>query len=106
MSTTVTVSKRSQIIKLGKDGKTRSEIVKIMSDLGFDISYQYVFNTLKERNIEVPKSERTGASKSARIKQLHADGKTKAEIVNIMKAESFDIDYHYVFMITKYHIKK
>lgn len=106
MSEITTVSKRSQIIKLGKEGNTRSEIVRILSEQGYDISYQYVFNTLKERSIEVPKSQSTGTSKSSRIKQLHADGNTKAEIVKILKAEGMDVDYHYVFMITKYHIKK
>lgn len=103
--TVVSMSKRARIIALGKEGKSRKEIVDILSAEDIDISYQYVYNTLKEKSITVPSSSSNVNSKSKRIKELHKDGKSKAEIVKIMKEEAYDIDYHYVFMITKYHIK-
>ena len=103
--TTTPVSKRSRIIELGKEGKSRKEIVDILSAEDIDISYQYVYNTLKEKSITVPSSSSNVNSKSKRIKELFRDGKSKSEIVKIMKEESYNIDYHYVFMITKYHMK-
>ena len=99
----MTVSKRARIIALGSLGLTRGQIVTALVLEGYDnVSYQYVFNTLKEKAILVPKAAPAGTSMRSRILQIAATGLTRAEIVKQMKAEGFEkADYHYVFMITK-----
>ena len=97
------MSKRARIIELGKQGLTRGSIVKVLVEEGYEnVSYQYVFNTLKERSIDVPKASREGVSLRSLIIEKAKLGLTRAEIVKALKAEGNDkVDYHYVFMITK-----
>ena len=97
------ISKRARIIELGRLSLTRGQIVNKLVEEGYDnVSYQYVFNTLKERAIVVPKASPDGTSMRSRILQIAATGLTRVEIAKQMKAEGFEkADYHYVFMITK-----
>lgn len=96
------ISKRARIIELGRTGLTKSAIVKALEAEGYDnVSYQYVFNTLKDKAIATPKATGSGTSVRAQIIALAKTGKTRAEIVKALQAAGAKCDYHYVFMITK-----
>lgn len=51
-------STRSRILELGREGLTRSEIVKVMKEEGFtNANYNYVYMILKQAGITPPASK-------------------------------------------------
>lgn len=86
----VKVTKTSEILRLWNEGKTRGEIAK---ELG--IRYQHVYNTLVNKQVEMPVVDRS-ESKSSKIRAMFVEGKGKSEI-----AKELGITFQHVYNVLR-----
>lgn len=88
-------SKTARIISLHEEGLTVSEISKRL-----DIRYQFVYNTLKTKQLTPHVSERTSESKTSVIRELLKTGRSKRSI-----ARELGVQWQYVHQVYKKYVE-